>query len=698
MLKKFKTIFLTFLMLVVSILLLACDSKKEATFVIKNGDAVENYVIDLNKDEFKEKSITVYDVLKSSSYQKVFNADIFDGELPYLNSIEMLVPNSERYEFLALYSTLEDYRTEGFDKTFNDVTYYSSSVGIGELPVKENAYYLFMIDTWADYDQELATLKTSSKNELLNSVNVDELYEDYKNEVETLFEQYKKLIDECETIKDVENKLAEVKDLVANIVLNNNSRKQLDDYKDSTINKITIDLSLYRENEQNNINNYINETKNKINNSSTLEEINDLYNDFQSYINSQPTNESLLNVELQNRKNEVKEYINSYLDLSLYRDNEVSSIEKVIQEFISKIELLNTIEEVTNTLNEYITKLDEIKTDSELKEEEEKLKPTISTNIIDGNIYKSSQLTFDVYAKDHLGNKLPSSNVIVTLNGKNVNVNWDDSTKTSYTVEFVEMENVIKIVAIDNNFEREVVYHVQFEESAINVTLSIDAFTIGNGYVIEPTIITINDELIGEMATFFEYNNEEMREEMNGAFLLAYMLHLNEYKLNYTASLSSGFYLSNIEGFKHSNNVPENLREKLEEGFFELEEEPYDEMVLGEFDYTYGAGWMYSVNNQFPNVGFSDYHPQDGDVIRVQFTLAYGLDIGGAEAMGGMFGESYFEEVNRDNLTKIIAEAIAKGKTELSEYSSAYELIQLFGLTQKEIDDAYNELFKAINE
>ena len=55
---------------------------------------------------------------------------------------------------------------------------------------------------------------------------------------------------------------------------------------------------------------------------------------------------------------------------------------------------------------------------------------------------------------------------------------------------------------------------------------------------------------------------------------------------------------------------------------------------LGEFALTNGSGWMYSVNNVYPNVGFADTYLSDGDVVRVRFTLGYGADIGGFGAIG----------------------------------------------------------------
>ena len=65
---------------------------------------------------------------------------------------------------------------------------------------------------------------------------------------------------------------------------------------------------------------------------------------------------------------------------------------------------------------------------------------------------------------------------------------------------------------------------------------------------------------------------------------------------------------------------------------------------------------MYCVNGIFPNVGFCDYSLSDGDVMRIQFTLAYGADIGGASAMGYDYADDYYKVADKDELTKLIAE------------------------------------------
>ena len=81
---------------------------------------------------------------------------------------------------------------------------------------------------------------------------------------------------------------------------------------------------------------------------------------------------------------------------------------------------------------------------------------------------------------------------------------------------------------------------------------------------------------------------------------------------------------------------------------------------LGEFVITNGSGWMYSVNNVFPNVGFADTYLSDGDIVRVQFTLGYGADIGGFGAMGTSIPNvenqpksGYFSVANKDSLNAL---------------------------------------------
>ena len=49
---------------------------------------------------------------------------------------------------------------------------------------------------------------------------------------------------------------------------------------------------------------------------------------------------------------------------------------------------------------------------------------------------------------------------------------------------------------------------------------------------------------------------------------------------------------------------------------------------LYEFDCGKNSGWMYSVNDVFPNKGCSEYKPKDGDQIQWKYTCDLGSDVG----------------------------------------------------------------------
>lgn len=48
-----------------------------------------------------------------------------------------------------------------------------------------------------------------------------------------------------------------------------------------------------------------------------------------------------------------------------------------------------------------------------------------------------------------------------------------------------------------------------------------------------------------------------------------------------------------------------------------------------EFDCGANSGWMYSVNDTYPNYGCSSYEISDGDVIEWRYTCDLGSDVGG---------------------------------------------------------------------
>jgi len=123
-------------------------------------------------------------------------------------------------------------------------------------------------------------------------------------------------------------------------------------------------------------------------------------------------------------------------------------------------------------------------------------------------------------------------------------------------------------------------------EQTMTVTLSIDALTIGGGYILPAQSVTA---LQGD--TVFDVLAREC---------VARGIHM-EY-VN-TPVYNSAF----IEGIAN----------------------------IYEFDYGELSGWMYSVNGVFPNSGCSQYVLSASDTVQLRYTCDLGKDIGGSGVTQG---------------------------------------------------------------
>lgn len=161
-------------------------------------------------------------------------------------------------------------------------------------------------------------------------------------------------------------------------------------------------------------------------------------------------------------------------------------------------------------------------------------------------------------------------------------------------------------------------------------TVSVEKFTLGQGYIKEPIKVPI-------------YEGD------NGASLIMRALGEGNYK--YLGDINSSFYLSEVkDNARDEVNIPKYILDMISAGGMTVGTK-VNQQWLSQFDYTPMSGWMYAVNNEFPPVGFSQYDPQDGDIIRTQFTTyGYGSDLGGG------WGELPIQLANKDALTAEIAE------------------------------------------
>lgn len=229
------------------------------------------------------------------------------------------------------------------------------------------------------------------------------------------------------------------------------------------------------------------------------------------------------------------------------------------------------------------------------------------------------------------------------------------------------------------------------------VTVAVEKFSIGQGYLIEPEIVPIYKDMS-------ESNLIErlfgIGENSTAAEMITQCLEDHNLKYEHSGTVDKSFYLAAItdnEGSKTAN-FPESIIKYAEENKIQLKNERKDQS-LGEFDYSSGSGWKYTVNDDMTEKGMSEMTLKDGDVVRVSFTaIDYGQDLGNKDG-------TFMPVTNRDELTKMLAEInSAEDKDEIltspnvmAAYKDAVQIISNLENDQKSIDAAADRLQDALD-
>ena len=541
--------------------------------------------------------------------------------------------------------------------------------------------------------EELAVAKAEAKSALDVYVDLDDYRAEQQSAITTAIANGKISIDAAITKAGVISALDSAKLAIDAIKTDSEmTADELANAKQTAKNALSayVNAENYREAQKTELSSAITNGNNAIDSASDIASVNTALTNAKAVIDTIKTNAQLTAEELIVAKTAAKTTLESYKNSADYRDAQKAELQSAIANGKAAIDAATNISGVESALATAKATIDAIETDAEITAKE----PTITTSFANGQVFTNTRATLDVVAKDASGKKLAYSKVTVTVNGEAATVNWDDTEKTSYNFVFVSGENTIVITATDGAYTKTATYTVTCNlQKATTVTVSIDAFSIGLGYIVAPFDFELNEANLSDMADTYGYNSaDEFKEKISMAYVLDYVLKTNGLEMDYQGSLEStynGFYMSSMSGIADTTvAVPDELYAKLEENGYYPDEYVCDEGTLCEFDVTWGSGWMYTVNNSYPNVPFCDYVPQDGDVMRVQFTLAYGSDIGSS-----MVGDLWFDAVDRDPLTKLIAKAIEIGV----DTEDAITVVSTFGITQDELDAACVELQAAIN-
>ena len=253
--------------------------------------------------------------------------------------------------------------------------------------------------------------------------------------------------------------------------------------------------------------------------------------------------------------------------------------------------------------------------------------------LTNGLTMKTPDLIVLVDGRSYNGQQLYANNYTVSVNGTVVSAPISQSGyQFGYTAYLSnEGANTITITATDGDgYSATRSWTVYYENGDITVTVSVEATTVGLGYLVSPTEVTVPGgtdawSIVEKVLTENGYGISG-----SGSYLSALQ----------RSGICSGFFID-----------PELMDLIVADGMDEngagLDPQPFSMDSLGEFDFYRWSGWMYSYNGSYPGYGMNVCKPQDGSVIRVRYTLALGKDIGGFTSASGSYGVSsgnYYKE------------------------------------------------------
>lgn len=253
--------------------------------------------------------------------------------------------------------------------------------------------------------------------------------------------------------------------------------------------------------------------------------------------------------------------------------------------------------------------------------------------LTNGLTMKTPDLIVLVDGRSCNGQQLYANNYTVSVNGTVVSAPISQSGyQFGYTAYLSNVgANTITITATDGDgYSATRSWTVYYEEGTVTVTVSVEATTVGLGYLVAPTEVTVPGGTDAWTVVQQVLTENGYTVSGSGSYLSAIQ----------RSGICSGFFID-------SELMELIMADGMDENGAGLDPQPFSMDSLGEFDFYRWSGWMYSYNGSYPGYGFNVCKPQDGSVIRVRYTLAMGKDIGGYSSANGSYGVSsgnYYKE------------------------------------------------------
>lgn len=253
--------------------------------------------------------------------------------------------------------------------------------------------------------------------------------------------------------------------------------------------------------------------------------------------------------------------------------------------------------------------------------------------LTNGLTMKTPDLIVLVDGRSYNGQQLYANNYTVSVNGTVVSAPISQSGyQFGYTAYLSNVgANTITITATDGDgYAATRSWTVYYENGDITVTVSVEATTVGLGYLVAPTEVTVPGGTDAWTVVQQVLTENGYTVSGSGSYLSAIQ----------RSGICSGFFID-------SELMELIMADGMDENGAGLDPQPFSMDSLGEFDFYRWSGWMYSYNGSYPGYGLNVCKPQDGSVIRVRYTLAMGKDIGGYSSANGSYGVSsgnYYKE------------------------------------------------------
>lgn len=240
-------------------------------------------------------------------------------------------------------------------------------------------------------------------------------------------------------------------------------------------------------------------------------------------------------------------------------------------------------------------------------------------------------------------------------------------------------------ISINTAFAGTITSGTASTEKEITVAVTMEKFTLGEGYIIEPVLVTVPNGV--QASIVITDLIKKKYAEVKDPFRM-------------TGSIKNAFYLASVYDPNQKNlKIPQYILDVIGD---KIDYSAANGDYLGEFNYYTMSGWMYCVGKpektgdaSFPAVGAANWPMQDRQVMRWQFTLyGYGADLNADNSEWG--SKSIVKSGDKDALIWKVAELNGtEDKVKLNantEYMKAMDVLVDASATQEIIDKSLENL------